>query len=108
MSRAEIMTQLRRLVQRLRWLSVLQLVPDTLVIYGILQLGFSQGVVSLFNVGFTRQKAGLVVILFILIDLCVTGIRYNDRMAGHRLIGQLKGHLDESESALIKQFEKFK
>lgn len=108
MSRSEIMTQLRRLVLQLRWLSVLQLLPDTLVVYGILQLGFGQEVISLFNVGCTRQKAGLVVILFVLIDLCVTGIRYNDRLAGRRLIGQLKGRITESEAALIKQFEKFK
>lgn len=108
MSHTEIMTQLRQLVRRLRWFNLLQLIPDTLVIYGILQLGFSQGVVPLFNVGFSRQKASLVVILFVLIDLCVAGIQYNDRRLGRQLISQLQGRLSDSEKALIKQFRRFR
>ncbi|HIW71420.1 MAG TPA: hypothetical protein H9875_02210 [Candidatus Levilactobacillus faecigallinarum] len=108
MDHQEIITQLRQLVRRLRWLNFLQLIPDTLVIYGILQLAFNQEVVLLFNTAFTRQRAATVTIIFALIDLCVTGIRYNDRLAGRRLISQLRGHLTEPEAALIKQFERFK
>lgn len=108
MSHQEIITNLRGLVRRLRWLNFLQLIPDTLVIYGILQLAFNQEIVMLFNTGFSRQQAGMVTILFALIDLCVTGIRYNDRMAGRRLISQLQGHLTTPEAELIQQFERFK
>ncbi|GEO74486.1 hypothetical protein FD30_GL001753 [Levilactobacillus namurensis DSM 19117] len=108
MSHQEIIRQLRQLVRRLRWLNFLQLIPDTLVIYGILQLAFNQEAVMLFNTTFSRRQAGLVTILFALIDLCVTGIRYNDRLSGRRLISQLRGHLSEPEAALIKQFERFK
>lgn len=108
MSHQEIIDRLRRLVRRMRWLNALQLIPDTLVIYGILQLAFNQEVVMLFNTGFSRERAGMVTILFALIDLCVTGIRYNDRLAGRRLISQLSGHLTTLEADLIKQFERFK
>jgi len=108
MKHQEIISRLRQLVRRLRWLNALQLIPDTLVIYGILQLAFNQDVVMLFNTGFTRQKAGFVTILFALIDLCVTGIRYNDRLSGRRLISQLQGQLTTPEAELIKQFERFK
>ncbi|QMU09069.1 hypothetical protein [Levilactobacillus suantsaii] len=108
MTHQEIIAQLRRLVRRLRWLNVLQLIPDTLVIYGILQLGFSQDFVTLFNTTFTRQKASLVTIMFALIDLCVTGIRHNDRLEGRKLISQLRGKLSAAEAELIKQFQRLK
>ncbi|AYM03948.1 hypothetical protein [Levilactobacillus yiduensis] len=108
MSHQEVIRQLRNLVRRLRLLSVLQLIPDTLVIYGILQLAFSGQIVTLFNASFARSQAVLVTALFALIDLCVTGIRYNDRLTGKRLIGQLSGRLSTPEAELIKQFERFK
>jgi len=108
MSHQEIIQQLRGVVRRLRWLNILQLVPDTLVIYGILQLAFSSQVVMLFNVAFSRQQAVMVTVMFALIDLCVTGIRANDRLVGKRLIAQLKGHLTTSEAELIHRFERFK
>ncbi|MFC6261316.1 hypothetical protein [Levilactobacillus fujinensis] len=108
MSHQEVIHQLKQLVRRLRWLSFLQLIPDTLVIYGILQVAFNGQLVTLFSVTFTRQQAVLVTALFALIDLCVTGIRYNDRLAGKRLISQLSGRLTTPEAELIKQFERFK
>lgn len=108
MTHQEVIHQLRGLVRRLRWLNVLQLIPDTLVIYGILQLAFSSQLVTLFNASFSRNQAVLATVLFALIDLCVTGIRYNDWMAGKRLISQLSGRLTTPEAELIKQFERFK
>lgn len=108
MTHQEVIHQLRGLVRRLRWLNVLQLIPDTLVIYGILQLAFSGQLVTLFNTTLTRNQAVLATVLFALIDLCVTGIRYNDRLAGRRLISQLSGRLTTPEAELIKQFERFK
>lgn len=108
MSHQEIIQELRQLVRRLCWLNVLQLIPDTLIIYGILQLAFGGQIVTLFNQSFARQQAVLITVLFALIDLCVTGIRYNDRLAGKRLISQLNGRLTTPEAELIKQFERFK
>ncbi|MFC6206677.1 MULTISPECIES: hypothetical protein [Levilactobacillus] len=108
MSHEEVINQLRHLVRRLRWLNVIQLIPDTLVIYGILQLAFSSQLVTLFNASFARRQAVMVTVMFALIDLCVTGIRYNDRLAGKRLISQLSGRLTTPEAELIKQFERFK
>lgn len=108
MSHQETIAALRQVVKRMQWLNFIQLIPDTLVIYGILQLAFSQPMVPLFNVTFTRQKAGLVVILFALIDLCVTGIRYNYRQDGRFLITQIRGKLSAADADLIRKFERFK
>ncbi|WP_125546588.1 hypothetical protein [Levilactobacillus lindianensis] len=108
MSHQEVIIQLRRLVRRLRWLNFLQLIPDTLLIYSIIQLVFGGQLVTLLTVTFARRQAALVAVLFALIDLSVTGIRYNDRLAGKRLISQLSGRLTTPEAELIKQFERFK
>lgn len=108
MSHQEVIAQLRKLVWRLRWLNVLQLLPDTLLVYSIIQLAFSGQLVTLFNATFNRREAILVTVMFALIDICVTAIRYNDRVAGKRLISQLTGQLTTPEVDLIKRFERLK
>ncbi|MCH5465242.1 hypothetical protein [Levilactobacillus tujiorum] len=108
MSHREVIAQLKKVVLRLRWLNILQLVPDTLLVYSIIQLAFSGQLVTLFNATFNRREAILVTVMFALIDICVTGIRYNDRVAGKRLISQLTGQLTAPEVNLIKRFENLK
>lgn len=109
MSEDEIITELKRLLSHMRLMSVFQVTADTFMLYGlIVTLLAKSGTVAFLGAVLTQSHAIAVVVLLGLIDLCFTGIRYNDRRTGAGLIAELGDSLSDEAEAIVAQFKRYK
>ncbi|KZL41715.1 hypothetical protein [Secundilactobacillus collinoides] len=109
MSEDEIITELKRLLSHMRLMSVFQVTADTFMLYGlIVTLLAKSGTVAFLGAVLTQSHAIAVVVLLGLIDLCFTGIRYNDRRTGAGLIEELGDSLSDEAEAIVAQFKRYK
>lgn len=109
MSEETILTELKRLLWHMRLMSIGQVTADTLMLYGlIVTLLAKSGVVAFLGTYLTQGHAIAVVILLGLIDLCFTGVRYNDHRTGAELIEALGDELSDEAAAIVAQFKRYK